>query len=216
MRKIAIVSILTALGFSSLPAYALDPGQMLVQVYAVAVSANSNCTNPSILFYSGIPTDVDFMKNPNLGGGSVADGTYPCVIISMSDQIRFSSSTTSGSCTAGAVHTVDICQAGSTSAVLNGDGTFGTSIQCSGTSLAPQQNIVTLFLTTASTTTSLGLIGLATAFQLPGVNGGLGVNLAAPFVVSGSTAGTFAVNGTGHVDGSGTVCTMAFPTFGFH
>ena len=213
MQKALTVGLLTALSFSSLLAYALDPSQMIVKVYAVAVSASADCSNPAVLFYSGIPTQVDFLKNPNLGGGSVPDGTYPCVIISMSDNIQFSSSTSSGSCAAGTLNTLDLCQAFGQTDVLSGDGSYGTRIQCSGSTLTPQQNIVTLFLTTASSQTFLNPLN---SFARPGVNGGLGLNLTAPFVVNGSTAGTFAVKGAGHVDGSGATCNMSFPTFGFH
>ena len=62
------------------------------------------------VFSNATATEVDFLARPTLGSGNPPDGTYQCVIIKMSDLIKFTPSATAGLCTAGTQYTADICR----------------------------------------------------------------------------------------------------------
>ena len=50
------------------------------------------CSSPFTVFSSATPTEVDFLAAPTLGSGNPPDATYHCVIIKMSDLIKFTPS----------------------------------------------------------------------------------------------------------------------------
>src|SRR5882672_8945007 len=92
-------------------AMALDASSLKLQVYSVMLSTSPLCSNPVTVFSSPTATEVDFLSTPMLGSGNPADGTYQCVIIKMSDLIKFKPSSTSGTCTAGTEYVADVCRA---------------------------------------------------------------------------------------------------------
>ena len=109
------IAALVAAGFCSANAMALDASSLKLQVYSVMLSTSAQCTSPVTVFSSATATEVDFLTAPTLGSGNPPDGTYQCVIIKMSDLIKFTPSATAGLCTAGTQDTADVC--GPTTAV---------------------------------------------------------------------------------------------------
>src|ERR1700749_3772209 len=80
------------------PAMALDASSLKLQGYAVMLSTSPQCTSPVTVFSSATATEVDFLASPTLGSGNPPDGTYHCVVIKMSDLIKFTPSASAGLC----------------------------------------------------------------------------------------------------------------------
>ncbi|NCN95692.1 MAG: hypothetical protein GW917_03125, partial [Bdellovibrionales bacterium] len=121
----------------------LSPSALKLKVYKFAVSTNPLCTNLVTVVDNGsTPLEVDFSGSVNLGSGSLADGTYPCVVIEMSDKIKYTSASTStaGNCVSGTEYTLDVCSSGTSTLV------DGTTVTCSAA-----DNKVALHISTAST-----------------------------------------------------------------
>src|SRR5436190_21784734 len=108
MKPLKLAFAAAALLSSS--AWALDASSLKLQVYSVMLSTSPLCTNPYTVFNSTSPTEVDFLSAPTLGSGNPPDATYNCVIIKMSDIIKFMPSTSGGLCTAGTEYTADVCR----------------------------------------------------------------------------------------------------------
>ncbi len=108
--KILRHALLAAAALSSSQAMALDASSLKLQVYGVMLSTSPLCTNPVTVFSSATPTEVDFLLAPTLGSGNPPDATYNCVIIKMSDIIKFTPSATSGLCVAGTQYSADVCR----------------------------------------------------------------------------------------------------------
>ncbi len=191
-------------------AMALDASSLKLQVYSVMLSASPSCTSPVTVFSSAAPTEVDFLSSPTLGSGNPADATYNCVIIKMSDLIKFTPSSTSGSCTAGTEYVADVCRTDNNGTTQAPDA-VGAPTACTGTDSAPLADVVYLYLTTNA---SAG-VGGNTFMQPIGVNSPNGLNLTAPLVIAGTARSKFIVNATGKVDGSFSTCGMNPPVFGF-
>ena len=167
------IAILIAL-FAS-PALAVDPTEVLISVYSIGLSTNADCSSPTIVLNNGsTPVEYNFTSTPQLGSAAVANGTYNCMIIKMSDIIKFRPATTSGTCTAGTQYTIDVCRAGSgtyTPLTISGTtGTYGTAgTACTGSTGTPANDQVTLFLSTQSTNTTGG--GGGSCFDRPATAG---------------------------------------------
>ena len=204
--------------FAAGPASAnVDPSSVQIKILAMALSPNVDCSNP--LLISSFPSGktVEFMSSspPNLGGGFIPTGAYPCVVLQMSDVITFTPATSEGSCTAGVPVTRDVCRPPRFYTAFTVSGTtitYGANTGCNGAQNAPVEDDVPLFLSTASTTSGNGAGSVA--FQQP-TTSATGVNLNGAFVVGGSSAGTFVVDFHGRVDGSGATCDLKAPTFSF-
>lgn len=191
-------------------AVALDASSLKLQVYAVMLSTSPLCTSPVTVFSSTTATEVDFLSTPTLGSGNPPDGTYNCIIIKMSDFIKFTPSSTSGSCTAGAEYVADVCRTDNSGTTQAPDAT-GAPTACTGTDPAPVADPVYMYLTTNASAGSGG----QTFMQPTGVGSTNGLNLTAPLVILGSTRSKFVVNASGKVAGSDITCGMNPPVFGF-
>lgn len=199
-----------ALTLAAPSAYALDASNLLITVYGVAVSASLDCSNPIVVFDSTGGTQTDFMANPTIGGGDIPDGSYPCVMINMSDNITFTPSTSDGvNCVAGTQYTIDVCRAGSGSKNLRTGTTFGATESCTGSSGSPIADRVTLFLKTNADGSSGGFVKPTTTSDPSGIA------LTNAFVVSGSSSGKFVVDAHGKVSSGGGACGMDPPVFTF-
>lgn len=185
--------ILAALALFSLGASAQDLGlnasSLKLSVYKFSVSTDPQCSNPVTVVDNGsTPVEVEFIGGVNLGSGTLANGTYPCVIIEFADQIVFtpSANSTSTNCSTTTPSTLDVCRNPDTSLLAD-----GTTTSCSAGS-----NRVAMYLSTASTST-----GGSDAFNPPtsGADAAHGFNLANALVVSGSASGKFIVNPAGKV-----------------
>lgn len=217
MKKNLITFGLIALGMNALmpsqASAAVNPANILVTVYGIAVSASTDCSNPVVLFDSLTGTQTDFLSNPVLGGGDIADGTYPCVMINMSDVVAFSPATNTGThCVAGTTYYQDICHVGNSCNFQTRNGTtFSASAAAHGSSTVPSSDVVTMFLTTNA------IPGAGDNFRKPASTSDTtrGLALTSPFIVSGSTAGRFVVDATNKVTDSGTACDLDAPAFSF-
>ncbi|HET6282163.1 MAG TPA: hypothetical protein VFH73_14445 [Polyangia bacterium] len=189
-----------------------DPASVKVKVYGVYASTSPQCTNPINVFLKSTGDYVDLLKNPDLGGGDLPDGTYECVIIKMSDVIRHTPKVTDSTCVAGTEYSGEVCRAG-------GDGGMatnldGSTITCTGdgTSTGAGDDTVFMFMTTDPSASTTG----SRAFELPLAAGdGKGIKLGAPLVISSTTKAKFVVDATGGVVPGGGDCGINPPKFRF-
>lgn len=202
----------TTSNFGILANSGINPESVHIKVRKVAVSANEDCSSPTTIFSTDSPEYVDMSGSPSIGSGTLANGTYPCVMIEMSDQIRFVPEETSdsGNCVANTTHTVDVCKdngGGAPSFELI-DGTTGTCSTADDT-----EDFVALFLSTLSTATT-GDTGnpFVPATSSDATNG---FKLNGSFTVSGDVSSTFTVDFVGKVEDSGSDCDVQPPEFGF-
>jgi hypothetical protein len=205
----ALPAVFAGLLFSS-SAIALDASSLKLQVYSVMLSTSPLCTSPVTVFSSPTATEVDFLSNPTLGSGNPADATYQCVIIKMSDLIKFKPSASSGSCTAGTEYVADVCRSDN-GGTTHAPDAAGTMTSCTGTDAVPHADPVYLYLTTNASAGSGG----GTFVQPTSISSSAGLNLTAPLIISGSAKSKFVVNATGKVSGSDVTCGMNPPVFGF-
>ena len=111
-----------------------------LQVYSVMLSTSAQCVSPVTVFSSNSPTEVDFLATPTLGGGNPPDGTYNCVIIKMSDTIKFTPLANDGAfCAANTQYTTDVCQTGESTLAPDAP---GSPVACT----SAQPDVVYLYL----------------------------------------------------------------------
>jgi hypothetical protein len=202
---------LVAAGLFSANAMALDASSLKLQVYSVMLSTSPLCTSPITVFSSTTPTEVDFLATPTLGSGNPPDATYNCVIIKMSDLIKFTPSTSAGLCFANTQYTADVCRSDNGETTQAPDA-VGAPSACTGTDAAPVSDTVYLYLTTNATA---GGSSGSTFMQPTGLTSTNGLNLTAPLVIAGAAKSKFIVNATGKVGDDGVSCGMNPPVFGF-
>ena len=202
---------LLAAAISSSQAMALDASSLKLQVYSVMLSTSPLCTSPVTVFSSPTPTEVDFLASPTLGSGNPPDATYNCVVIKMSDIIKFTPSATSGLCTAGTQYAADVCRVDNGGTTQAPDA-VGAPTACMGTDTAPVSDPVYLYLTTNA---SAGTGGGNTFMQPTSTSSTNGLNLTAPLVINGTAKSKFVVNATGKVGSDTVSCGMNPPVFGF-
>jgi hypothetical protein len=197
-------------GLSAFNAVALDASSLKLQVYSVMLSTSPLCSNPVTVFSSPTATEVDFLSTPTLGSGNPADGTYQCVIIKMSDLIKFKPSSTSGTCTAGTEYVADVCRADN-GGTTHAPDAAGTTTVCTGTDAVPHADPVYLYLTTNASAGSGG----QTFVQPTSFTSTSGLHLTAPLTIAGTAKSKFVVNASGKVSGADITCGMNPPVFGF-
>ena len=202
---------LLAAALCSSQAMALDASSLKLQVYGVMLSTSPLCTSPITVFSSPSSTEVDFLASPTLGSGNPPDATYNCVIIKMSDIIKFTPSATSGLCTAGTQYATDVCRVDNGGTTQAPDA-VGSPTACMGTDTAPVSDPVYLYLTTNA---SAGTGGGNTFMQPTSTSSTNGLNLTAPLVINGTAKSKFVVNATGKVGSDTVSCGMNPPVFGF-
>jgi hypothetical protein len=192
-------------------AMALDASSLKLQVYSVMLSTSPLCTSPFTVFSSATPTEVDFLAAPALGSGNPPDATYNCVIIKMSDIIKFTPSASSGLCMAGTQYVADVCRSDN-GGMTQAPDAVGAPTVCQGTDAAPVSDPVYLYLTTNASAGSGG----GNTFMQPTSNiSANGLNLTAPLVIAGTAKSKFVVNATGKVGSDSVSCGMNPPVFGF-
>jgi len=201
---------LAAAALLSTNAWALDASSLKLQVYSVMLSTSPLCTSPVTVFSSATPTEVDFLATPTLGSGNPPDATYHCVIIRMSDLIKFTPRTSAGLCVAGTQYVADVCRTDNGGTTQAPDA-IGAPTACMGTDAAPVSDAVYLYLTTNA---SAGTGG-STFMPPTDASSTNGLNLTAPLVIAGTAKSKFIVNATGKVGDDGVSCGMNPPVFGF-
>jgi len=185
-----------------------DPSSLKIKVYAVYASQSAQCTSPIQIFQNDAGSFQDFLGNPTLGGGDLADGTYNCVIIKMSSIIKHTPLATDSSCVAGTEYTGGVCNAGDGATDLD-----GAPIACSGdgSNAGAVDSTVYLYLTTDSAASQGD-----NAFLHPVAPGdGNGLHLGSPLVISSTTRAKFVVNANGKVYAGGGECGIEAPLFDF-
>jgi hypothetical protein len=205
------LALLAAAALVSAEAMALDASSLKLQVYSVMLSTSPLCTSPITVFSSATPTEVDFLATPTLGSGNPPDAAYQCVIIKMSDLIKFTPSASAGLCTAGTQYTADVCRTDNGETTQAPDA-VGAPQACRGTDAAPVADAVYLYLTTNP---FAGTGGGSTFLQPTTTASTNGLHLTAPLVVAGSAKSKFIVNATGKVGSDNVGCGMNPPVFGF-
>ena len=210
MKHILKLAIVLA-GLFSTSAFALDASSLKLSVYSVMLSTSPLCTSPVTVFSSATATEVDFLATPTLGSGNPPDATYNCVIIKMSDLIKFTPSASAGLCVAGTQYTADVCRTDNSGTTQAPDA-VGAPNACNGTDAAPVSDVVYLYLTTNA---SAGSGSGSTFMQPTDASSTNGLNLTAPLVIAGSAKSKFVVDARGKVGDDGVSCGMNPPTFGF-
>lgn len=234
--KITLAFVLASLTFSAVAA--TNPSELTLKIYQVSVSLSADCSSPTTILSSTEGQEMDFMSNPILGSGTLADGTYNCVMITMDDVIKYRPVANDGAtCVAGTLYAQDLCrdQASTGSALQSHtdllEGSTTTSTECAGTDQIVGSggiaNKVTMYLRTTSPASAHADSDNVTSWAKgtvlansqgagePGANAENGLQLTAPFIVSGTKTGVFYLDATGQVTGAGANCEMNAPEFGF-
>ena len=196
-----------------------DPSSVRIKVTGAWISTTSTCDDLKVI-YDGSNADYrDFILNPPSVFSSELDpGTYNCVVLRMSDWIKFTPATNQGTmCIAGTEATQDVCAASPTGGNewANVESPAGTTTPC-GVGDIDEQVYVWISSGTAPTGQTIG-------FQRPDTAGAAkGIYLAQPLVIEEGKAVTayFNMNGTGLVgdqsrDGTTKYCGFDQPTFSF-
>jgi hypothetical protein len=188
-----------------------DPASLKVKIFGVYASTSPQCTNPINVFLKSTAEYVDLLQGPALGGGDLADGTYNCVIIKMSDVIKHTPKETDSSCVAGTEYSGEVCRAGGDGGLATG--LDGSPIACTGDGSGTGVGDDTLFM---FMTTDPGASSGNRAFELPLAPGdGKGIKLGSPLVISSTTKAKFVVDATGGVVAGGGECGINPPKFRF-
>ena len=180
----------------------VDPGYVKIKVYEMRVSPNADCSGGITVFRNAAPTYQDFANTPTLGAGAIPNGTYQCIMMRMSDFIRYTPTTANPSwthsvCTVGTDYVSDV-------------GHDGTAVDPDGTGhamTAGVEDIVWLYVRPGAP------VGGGNTFAPTG-----GIPLTSPLVVNGDGAHTMVFNFSGRVgeeNGSTWACGCDAPTLGF-
>ena len=199
MQRALMVLVFAAAGSSFADVTdGVDPGYVKVKVYEFRVAKNADCSNGIEVYRTASPAYEDLTHNPTLGSGTIPDGTYNCVMMRMSDNLRFTASVQDSlhTCTPGVDSTTDV---GHDDTAVDPDGTQHP-LGPAGT-----ENIVWLYIRTNAPT------GQNTnAFAPTG-----GIPLTSPLVVSGDTAHTMVFDFSGRIGDDHGACSCDAPTLGF-
>jgi hypothetical protein len=180
-----------------------DASQVNMKLYKVWVSRHADCTDATLVYSENSPTVQNMINNPTLGTGSVSDGTYPCVVLKMSDLIigKPSYTSDSGHCTPSTSISIDVFRAD------NGSGNStcpdGTSVPGTGTNSAGIEDRPCLYMSTSGSDLNTGWVPTS-PFPLSGA-----------LVVAGDRTGTFVADFRGKIEDAGGECGIQPPVFGF-
>lgn len=184
----------------------IDPEYLEVKIYKIAVSRSHFCTDLQVLVENDNPEYEDFLGSPYLGNANLDNGTYKCVVIEMSDVIRYASAenSTSGNCVASQQLTMDVCRSDHPDTIQLIDGSSDTC--------ADGEQRVALYL---STHTQNDGNGQENPFIPPTSTEDNGMRLGSALIVNGATSAKFVVNGLGKIEDRGSWCEMQAPAFSF-
>ena len=214
MKYFAVLVLVWA-GIQSPTAKAgVDPASLLVRVYGFWLSQSPRCTNPIEVFSETSPSYSDFLQAPQIGTGLVDPGTYPCVIIKMSDVIQHVPEADEGTgCVAGTTYIQDVC---GTSFPLTPKDLDGNSITCTDSTDTSAGDAVYVYASTVGTNTANN-----NSFAPPTSDTGDGTNgmlLESAYNAEKDSISQFIVNASGKIQTSTstpTVCDMNQPSFAF-
>ena len=195
-------------GVQNLVTTASTPAIAKLTIYKFAVSASADCSSPITVLNNEAGIEVDMEKGPTIGTGVLADGTYPCVILEMDDDIKFTSTTTDGSCAADTEYTINVCRQFSPTTTITSTLVDGTTVTCTDA-----KEKVAVYISTNAANSTEGM----DPFNAPTSAGSAsGITLGSALVVTGATSGAFRMDTSNKVDGSkGDSCDMGPPSFSF-
>ncbi len=196
------LGLLSSAGFADI-SNGVDPGYVRVKVYEVRVSPNADCTAGITVFRDAAPSFSDWTNSPTIGSGAIPNGSYPCIMMKMSDNIHYSpasthASWTHGACVVGTDYTLDV-----------GHDETATDPEGISTTLGPRgtDNLVWLYIHQGA--------NRALSTWVPA--GGL--ELTNPLVVSGDRSNTMVFDFSSKVgeefDGAAWQCGCDAPTMSF-
>jgi len=167
------------------------------KIYKFAVSTSEFCTSPVTVYSNDNATYGDAFSQAALFQQHLDDGTYKCLMIEMSDNIKITPAANDGTgCVAGTESTHDFCRSSTQSYQLI-DGTKGT---CAN---GVKDERVAIYFSTISTTTDPdNQANPSVAFNPPASAsdaGSKGLKLGSALVVSSTTTSTFVMDTTGRL-----------------
>ncbi len=170
----------------------VDPSLFKMGFYRLYLSSATDCSAPALLHDYGVRTDFDLVTGPTLFTVTGAPaGTYPCLIMRVSDILEFVPVADYGPCVAGTTYMTDIYRTGETDWVdVDGNSIIGT-----GSDASPMDDKVDVFFSTDPAAVE----GRGYSPNQVGV-------LGAAAVIPGTS--TFYFNGSGGVTDEGGTCRM--------
>lgn len=179
-----------------------SPTSLILQIYALYISPNADCTNAVRILNNGnTPQPVDVYAANTLFSGVVTANTYNCIAIEMSDVISYRVDATavtdhSECVSTSTTHTGDLYRDGESDDGL-WKNTIGTGIDATGSFSSPSADRIFTFATTSTSAAISGSLGLHPNQLL---------DLTSPLVVPGSA--TFFADFTDGIEGNGGVCAI--------
>ena len=94
-------------------AVGVSASSLKLKVYKVGFSKKGDCSDPVVIDLDG--SYIDFLSSEasdsQLGEGELRTGNYKCIIMEMSDYVKFTPAVSQGShCVGGTEYTLDVCQ----------------------------------------------------------------------------------------------------------
>lgn len=177
-----------------------DPSAVNMKIYKTWVSANTDCSEATLIYSESNPSYQNMVDNPTLGTATVPNGTYPCVVIKMSDVITGTPNytSTSGHCTPSTAIQIDVFRSPDTSTCPD-----STNVNGSGSDASPIEDGPCLYMSTVGNNSNVGWLPNS---PFP---------LTTPFVVTSATNGTFVADFSGKILDQGGECGIDPPVFGF-
>jgi hypothetical protein len=198
---------LSGSGSSGTGLLASTPTVAKITVYQFAVSASADCSSPISVFNEAAGKEVNMEDGPTIGSGELADGSYPCVILEMDDQITFTPATTDGSCQEGVEQAINVCRQFNPESTITSTLIDGTTVTCTD-----NKEKVAVYISTNSVSSNQNM----DPFNAPAsASSTSGITLENALEVAGTTSGTFKMDTTNKVDGSNSECDLQPPVFSF-
>ena len=221
MKKIfSFVLTFSSLLLLPVSSFAGNASSAKLKIYGAWLSANPDCSSPIEISNTPDGRIIDMLANPTIAERDVPVDTYKCLILKISDVIKFVPETTDGHCVAGVASTIDVCQGshgGQSKNVIT-----GSTITCTdGTSDDGDQVFVYISRNSfCADGSSVGCNDNAfNAFEPPtsASNTHNGIKLSNDIVIDGTTSGVFVFNLDGKIrDDSGDgICNMEPPAMSY-
>ncbi|MCY4643746.1 MAG: hypothetical protein OXB88_03925 [Bacteriovoracales bacterium] len=205
-----------------------------LKVYKIGFSSSGDCSNPVVVDLTG--EYLDFSNNPDLGSGTIPARNYKCVMIEMSDHIKFTPAQDEGAhCTGGTEYPQDVCvndglDLSQFPATKSLDGT-----ELTGCRSGNQEDRLVMYLSVESKTNDFFNTNSSSAVRFyffpPRSQGPLqldfggstydlygGFHLMNSFNAASNNLGVFYMDTTGKVasDNTNSTCEIDTPDFGFY
>ncbi len=189
---------------SGTPASRLDlsPSRFDVGLLEMRLSGSTACTAPYVVVFARTtPGVIDLVASPEIARASgLAAGSYPCVLLRLSDLLRYRASRSEGSCVGGTEYLQDFYRAGNEIVAFRDPD--GAVLAARGTDATPVEDFVWTFLSTSPSAV------IARGYSPSQVN-----PLSTPLVVPGTT--TFFIDATNAIKTSMSKCEIQFGLAGF-